>query len=428
MKRAFFALLASLIARLGASTLLFILLAREWGAERFGEFTYFFSVAAILVLVCEFGFTQQILRDVGRSPETAAQQMGAFLGAKLWLTLSTVVLLLIFLWFSSLSTESATLLVLLFAAAVLLSYTDFLFACYRALGWYKWETVITVQGNLIYFAAGVAVLYRSGSTILVACTLLAARVCQLLLAARRFGRLLPDTVRPDLKMRSVGAVIRRSVPFGAEVATAAIYVNADTLLVTHILGYTANGVYQAAARFYQGACQLPPIIASLFIPRMARDKNSAPVFSAHIKRLYAVMILAGVFCLVVFIALPHFIGHIYTDPSLEGASELLPWFGLLLCIRFIAAGQGISLTVLNGQVIRVMLLLITMIAMFVIATPLLRSVGASGMIIACIISHLLLSISFWHWTAVRHVSARFLLLPAHLGFVLIFAAFYFYYF
>jgi O-antigen/teichoic acid export membrane protein len=426
VKKGFLALLASLTARVGASMLLFILLAREWGAERFGEFMYLFSVAAILVLVCEFGFTQQILRDVGRNPETAAQQMGAFLGAKIWLTFSALVLLLTFLWFSSLSMESGALLLLLFAAAVLLSYSDFLFACYRALGRYEWETVITVQGNLVYFAAGVGVLYWTGSAVQVACTLMGARAFQLLLAAKRFGRLLPETIRPDLNARSAGGVIRRSLPFGAEVATAAIYVNADTLLVTHVLGYAANGVYQAAARFYQGACQLPPIFSSLFLPRMARDQTNAAAFSVHVNKLYIVMILAGLLCMAAFFVLPYFIPYIYTDPSLEEASKLLPWFGLLLCIRFIAAAQGISLTVLNGQTTRVLLLLMTMIVMLATAIPLLRSVGVSGMVIACIIAHVLLSCSFWYWTEARGVMARKLLLTAHIGFLSVAIAFYFF--
>jgi len=423
MKRGFLALLVSLIARIGASMLLFVLIAREWGALRFGEFMYLFSVAAVLVLVCEFGFTQQILRDIGRNPDSAAEQMGAFLGAKIWLTLLDLIFVVLFFLFSGLNPASGVLLGLLFVAAALVSYSDFLFACYRALGRYEWETIVTVQGNILYFIAGALALYLSESAILLASALVLARALQLGLSTRKFCLLIDTPVRPSLDPRSAANVIRRSLPFGADVAAAAIYVNADALIITHVLGYAANGVYQAAARFYQGACQLPPIFASLFLPRMARDQGEIKQLSAHMKQLYGVMIVTGVLLLAVFFVMPYGIKYIYHDPSLLAAGALFPWFGLLLCIRFIAAAQGISVTVMNGQTIRVLLTGVSLLVMVLLAVPLLEYVGTRGVILASIIAYLFLSCSFWYWTRRKGVVVPRFLASAHLGFLAIAAAY-----
>ena len=145
MARDFTLLLASLAMRVGTVLVLFIFLARAWGAEVFGQFMYATSVGALLVLVCEFGFGVQILRDLGRAPSNAAALLGRLMGAKLWLTGVSIALAVVFVVTTPSGRELALVLLLTTASSVLVSYSDFFFSALRALGQYRRETIVTLQ-------------------------------------------------------------------------------------------------------------------------------------------------------------------------------------------------------------------------------------------------------------------------------------------
>ena len=80
----------SSIFRLLAGVVLFIFLARFLGPEEFGRLMYGFTLATIAVLVIEFGFSQQLLRDIGKEPDQVLLIMGRVFLAKILLTLLVV--------------------------------------------------------------------------------------------------------------------------------------------------------------------------------------------------------------------------------------------------------------------------------------------------------------------------------------------------
>jgi O-antigen/teichoic acid export membrane protein len=404
MARDFALLLASLAMRVGTVLVLYIFLARAWGAEVFGQFMYATSVGALLVLACEFGFGVQILRDLGRAPSNAAALLGRLLGAKFWLTGVSIALTLVVVVATPSGREVALVLLLTTASSVLVSYSDFLFSALRALGQYRRETVVTLQGNSVALVFGLGALQWDGRPAVVAASLVLARLVQLALTRRSFVRVLPQKLPIDLRPRVVWPVVRTSAPFGAEVAVAAVYVNADTLLVTHVLGYAATGVYQAAARFYQGACQLPPVFASLFLPRLARQRDDPSAMARDANRLMTAMLVTGVLCFAAFLALPGFISWLLQDPSLTAAASLLPWFGVLVLARFSASAVGIVVTALDGQVARVWALGASLLVMGLLAMPMMASHGTLGMVLTGIASHVVLAVLFMAWVRRRGVN------------------------
>lgn len=194
--------------------------------------------------------------------------------------------------------------------------------------------------------------------------------------------------------------------YGMDVGVATAFVYLDAVLLGIVLNFESVGVYQAGARFYQGAALLPPIFAGVFLPRLARAVGDRAIFESLVRKLYwssgvtAVLIAIG-FSLSVF-----GIHLIYPDPSLALVGVLMPWFGLLVLIRFIAASQGITVTALGGQMVRAKLFLVALLIMVITSIPLMESHGSKGMIFAMCIAYLILSAGFWVWTERKGVSAR----------------------
>src|SRR5919198_6566841 len=81
---------ASTLARLLTSVVLFIVLARAWGAQVFGVFAYPFTIASVAVMVVDYGFGLQVVRSVGMRPEAVRDVMRRALAAKGLLSLLVV--------------------------------------------------------------------------------------------------------------------------------------------------------------------------------------------------------------------------------------------------------------------------------------------------------------------------------------------------
>lgn len=418
MVRNFLALGVSTLVRALTGFLLFVLIARHWGASDFGHFMYLFSVASVLVLACEFGFSQQILREVGRTPEQAAALMARYLGAKIWLTALAFVLALGFALLTGLTWGQTAILLYLLLAATVLSYADFLLACLRALGRFANETVVALKGNLLLFVLAVAALYGGGGFAGVALAMVMARVAQWWLAHQVYRRHVGPAEPLQLQWRAVWPVVRGSAPYGVDGAVAQIFSNIDTILISHVLGHAATGLYQAGARFYQGACMLAPIFGSLYLPRLSRATapgfDDKSVFNLHFRQLSIGLLVSGLLLSLGFVFSDKYIGIIFGSGEFDQLRTLLPWFGVLLLLRFGASIYGTVLTALGGQRVRVFIYLLALLSLIPAALLLMPRFGVTGMVLAVIVAHLVLTAGLsWRIAHYRlRVSGLFALLLA----------------
>ena len=397
--RQFTALGTSTLIRVMVGFVLFVLIAREWRASLFGEFMYFFAVAALLVQVCEYGFSQQILREVGFRPDAAPVRMGEYFAAKAWLTLLTWVGALVFMLVGGLAATQATAFALLLCAGTLMSFSDFLMSCYRATGRYARESRITLLGNLVYFVLTLAALYSDGGLIGVAAAIAGGRLFHLAVTIVDYRKCMPRWVAASFRPSAVWPVVWRGGAYGLNVALGTAMVNLDTVLISHTLGFVATGEYQAAARFYQGAALLPPVFAGVFLPRMSREVGNPSRFGVLAQKVNLSMLLAGGVVALVFLSGVYWHRWIYPDPSLAVVGQLLPWFGLLALVQFVASAQGIAVTALGGQSTRAMMLVVALILLLVSAPPLMHRFGVAGMVFAVTAAYLLLALAFWLWNA-----------------------------
>ena len=183
-----------------------------------------------------------------------------------------------------------------------------------------------------------------------------------------------------------------------------VMVSLDSVLITHTLGFTATGEYQAAARFYQGAALLPPIFAGVFLPRMARERQDMIVVSGLAEKVNLSMLGLGAAVAAFFFSGPYWYEWVYPDASLYSVGALLPWFGVLSLVAYVASAQGISITALGGQTVRALMLVAALILMLLLAQPLMSRFGVAGMVLSLTSAYGVLAVSFWAWNARQGIS------------------------
>jgi O-antigen/teichoic acid export membrane protein len=332
--------------------------------------------------------------------------MGKLLSAKIWLTMGSWGVAVLVTVAANLNLQQTTMLALLLLAGTLMSYSDFLMTCFRAVGRYSNETKVTVKGNLAYLALALGALYSFEGAIAVTAAFAIGRLIHLLFTIQEFKRQLPAPMVLSLDVRTAWATIKAGTAYGMDVAVAIAFVNIDVLFVTHLLGYESAGTYQAAARFYQGAALLPPLFAGLFLPRLAKLTDDVSNFTLQANKLYWAMLICGLALCGIFMAGTQAITWIYPDPSLASVGVLLPWLGLLVLVRFTAAAEGIVLTALGGQRTRAMLFLVALLIMAATAYPLMYAFGTLGIVLAGCCAYSFLAVAFWAWIELQGVRNR----------------------
>ena len=124
----------STIARLLTGVILFVWMARVWGAATFGVFIYPFTVTSLAVMLVDYGFTLQLVRDIGKAPKDVQAVLHGKLGAKVLLTVLLVLGALAFTPNLMSGGYARSLTWLLLLAAILNSFGVFLNLPFRGLG------------------------------------------------------------------------------------------------------------------------------------------------------------------------------------------------------------------------------------------------------------------------------------------------------
>ena len=118
---------ASTLSRLLGTLLLFALVARAVGPADFGVFAYWYAIGILAAAVSDYGFGQQVLRDLAGAglPAARARAIG-LLVAKGWVSCMVSSVAFIFALVSASGPQESATALLLISAAMIGSVFDYL--------------------------------------------------------------------------------------------------------------------------------------------------------------------------------------------------------------------------------------------------------------------------------------------------------------
>jgi O-antigen/teichoic acid export membrane protein len=359
MKRNFLYTGVSVGSRLLVGLLLFLLLARLWGPAQFGLFSFVFSVSALLVLLVDFGFALYLLREVAARPQQAAQIIAECFRAKLLLAGLAVLLALPVAWFIGPLALPPSLLLPLFMAALAMSFSDFFIAPLRALGRFDLETGVVTVANALQFMLAAAVAWWGGSLAMVAWAMALSRCVYLALALRALRPLLPSLRLAEPLQRGPLGTLRLAWPYGLDGVLVTAWNQLDVVAVRALFGVQAVGLYSAGQKIVLGVSALAPVVGNVMIPHLSRLSAAAsPRFWRAAANTGALLCAIGGMFAIPLIAWPLPLAHLLFGHAYAGLATLLPLFGGILLLRYVAASAGVVITAAGFQARRVVVQLV----------------------------------------------------------------------
>lgn len=270
--------------RIGLGFLLSIVVARSLGPSKFGIYSYALSVIAIFAFLGQAGLDSLLLRELVRKPERASTTLSEGLilrlGGSLLAGLASVATVL--LATSEELRPSVPLVAIMTLSGLLQS---------------AWVIENWLQTRHLFAPAAIAkiVAYIAAATLrmgalflpepliaLAAIAVIESLLCTLLLwrAAKRHTGLGPSALRwPD--GRNVRDMAWMAAPMLASAFTIAIYSRIDVLMLGHMLGTQAAGLYTAGSLLSEGFYFLPSALMAAAAPRLAHLFNEDRAAFAH---------------------------------------------------------------------------------------------------------------------------------------------------
>lgn len=352
----------SVVTRMGASLLVFLLMARGLGPELYGLVVTVIAYATLVSLLTDFGFASKILRDIAADRSNGAHILNAALNVKL-----------VFTGLAAVAGGAAILLIpadagmrvviaLVGAAVLIAAVGDLSLAAFRAMGRFVAESWLTLWTSTVHVLVVGWIALAQGDVLLLAVAFLVSRSAYAGLALRGAFGLFEGMRFTFLPWPGVLRSVRDAWSWAADSGLNYLNSQLDGLLIAPIFGLHAAGIYQAGARFVQAALGMVAILANVHIPRLARLGSAS--------RLVMVRMLAEFACVGVFLALVFAIcGPLITDvllgPPFKEVDQLWIGFGVFVFLRYVAAAAGAQLAALGMPKNRVLGQIVGLVVMLV---------------------------------------------------------------
>ncbi|WP_124948696.1 oligosaccharide flippase family protein [Sulfuriferula thiophila] len=386
MKNIFF-MGSSTAIRLVFGLLTFTILARLLGPASFGLFMFWLSIATLLGLVANYGFTPYLLREIGVKPDSAHTVMSEVLSAKILVSIALVIVAVCAM--PIIDAENRWVFFILMLSILTDSTTDFLNVGYRATNRYAVETRIATIASAAQFAIVAGAIWYHPTVLIAAISFLISRICVLAMTwysqAQYFANLQPAAI-PRAVFR-----LKKALSYATDFALQSLFGQIDSVVLNYFLGPVAVGLHQAGMRLVLGGSQAANVLGNVFIPRISAVIDDPTKLQYEGQRLQTAFIASGmIFGLVLAVASEPIV-HILFGKQFIALANLLPWFGLLFFVRFLASAWGIMLTSAGRQTLRAKANLMHWIVILLTAWSLVPAYGNVGWIISLTIGNLLLA-------------------------------------
>jgi len=307
---------------------------RFLGDERFGELFFAISFVALVGFPIEFGFNQQIVRDVAQDPTKALRYPANVLLLKLgmWATLFATILGVInVLGFA----REERILVILCGCVLLISATGSTFGSIHTAAQRQVFPAIALVIEkglgaviaILWMRAGGGVVAAGAALLIGAC---AGAIWQLFWFIRLVG------ARWSFDFQLMRNLVMQSIPFLTYGVIGVIYYRIDTVFLQAMTSTSTVGTYGAAYRLFDTLVFLPNIvIVAVMYPVMAKlSMNSERQMKVAIEKSVNFLLVAGIPVMVgLIVAAPNIIGYLYHNnqfiPSIPILQALAPGLAIL---------------------------------------------------------------------------------------------------
>ncbi len=385
----------SSLSRLVANSLVFIIIARIFGAEDFGSFSTAHTLATLFLLLADFGFDVLITTEIARNRSDIESIVGKYFPIKFVFTFGAAILLAFTNLILPISDKSKTLVLIFTFYMVFTSLLNLLFAFFRGMEKFKYEAIISMVSNFILLLMITILAYIQLELSLIAISMVLVKLISLIAAYWIYKRNL-KSVNYNFNFFKLKTEFRKVMIFGFHLLFGTLYFQIDSILILTIRGEFEAGLYQAVFKLMVIALIIPDVMVGALIPTLTRLFSNFDIKWENISRvLFKVLYLSGLLVGFIFFSFSEFIlTTIYNKPEYLQSAFLLRVAGIIVFIRYFFETFAASLTVQDKQIHRTITVIIVSIISVSLNIILLPKYGIEASILISLFTNLIAGIFY----------------------------------
>ncbi len=251
----------SFLFRLLSNVVIFVFIARFYGPDKFGQFSYYVLIASLVSLVSDFGVHQRTLKAY--STQESEQAVGKLVTVKfIFLSVSMLPLIIFSLYLDDFN------VVFVGVSFLINSFFDFCLIGFRGRGFFKKEAGYAFLNNVTFFCITFIVLTLSDDISLLCVSLILSRIIPLvtffLKERGEFFSIYSIEIK-DLKEHFM---------FGFDYLLINVWMFLDGFLVRLFYSTYLFGIYSSYTRITNGVGSLSAIVTNVLFRKISIDAKS----------------------------------------------------------------------------------------------------------------------------------------------------------
>jgi PST family polysaccharide transporter len=283
------------ILRLAVNFFVVVLVARHLGPDGFGLLNYGLALLMLFTPLASFGLPELTVRELSRSGADPARIMATTLGVRLILSLLTLAIIALVAVLGRGGNATAMIVIILLGASVIPQSFDVFESRFQSMNSvrviYSARMITTVIFGALRLLA-VALSAHVAWFALLSTLEIAAFACFTVFEARRRGFAAELSA---FDRRAAWALIRTASPLMIRQVAILIYLRIDQVLIQHLLGDAALGVYSASTRISELWYFVPGAIVAGAAPTLTRrHEEGDDVYAKELTRLMRLMVYLSI--------------------------------------------------------------------------------------------------------------------------------------
>ena len=333
----------------------FWILARFWGPDIFGKFSYAHTLANTFLLIADFGFDLLLTTEIARDRKNAVTIFREYFWIKMTLAAAALIGMFLFVYLKSGNIESLLLGFIFGFYMVFNTISNFYVAMFKGFEKLSYDARVSIATNLfLLISAGTVFVLLHGNIYLIALSYVFSRIVGFLFSLRLTRNVMPDISYRILFTDFRGAM-RKALLYGLLILSISLLYQLDTILLGLFKSDREVGVYNAVKNLLLVPYIIPGVAYSALLPTLARlFKESRESWIAMNKIFFKIIYWITLPIAVFFFAYPkQIIYFVYSSKNYSSAIPLLGIFSVVLFIRCISDYMGVMLITSNKQKIQV---------------------------------------------------------------------------
>jgi O-antigen/teichoic acid export membrane protein len=380
------------LSRIISGSIVYIILARLMSVNDFGLLTFGTSLAGLLAVVAEFGFSLMAQRDIPQNKFNFNEYVFNTFIHKIVFSIVTITGGIIYLNLLYNGENYIVGLIFVFNAIVT-SNIMYLFSVFRAKNVFVIESWISMLYAIFSIVIVVFYHYFDLQVLFVAYSLLIVRILQMIILSilliRKFN------IKAVFNLEINKYLFKNSFSFGAHFIIGVFYFSIDNQMLAYFSGNDALAIYQSMFKIVMILLAVNSLFETVFFPYLSSKFGENNLEFLNISNLInkAILILGLTIFLMFNIFIKDIVEFLYSEDYLIGLTIAYP-LSLVLLFRIFTTVYSVLLTISNHQNMRVITVAVTLIVNIVLNFIFIPKYGFVGAAWVSAITHIIMFILY----------------------------------